>query len=146
MAREMLYPDEKPQVSRRSSLEQYKGFLSTMIRGGWSPIVFDQLDGINCETVKSHPVIISWGNDIGYEYSDGECHYASDHFVYTDKEGVEQVVLPTCMGGDGEMYLKYVNKNSFINFDNASLGVHNTKTLRVGLDYSLASETLPAAE
>lgn len=142
MAREMLYPDESPMVHRRSSIDQYSGFISVMDKGGWSPIVFDQLDGIYCETIKSHPVIISFGNDIGYEYKDAECSYASDHFVTVDKYGVEEELLPTCMGGEGEMYVKFIKSNSFVNIGDASLGVHNQKNLRVGLDYVLSDKTL----
>lgn len=143
--REILYPDEYPQVHRHSSIEQYKGFLSTMTRGGWTPIVFDQLDGINCETVISHPVIISWGDDIGYHFPEARCSYTSEKFIYTDKEGVEQKLLPECYGGSGEFYEEFIRKNTFINFDcDTSLGVRNTQELRVGLDYVLAEETLPA--
>lgn len=147
MTREMLYPDEKPQVARHSSLDQYEGFLAIECRGGWTPVVFDQLDGINCETIYTHPVIISFTNDIGYHFDDAECNYASDHFVYFDKEGVEESLLPKCMGGGGETYLKYVRENTFINYDlDASLGAHNEKSLRVGMSYVLADKTLPATD
>lgn len=142
---EMLYPDEHEQVHRHSSIDQFKGFLSTMVKGGWAPIVFDQLDGINCETVMSHPVIISFGGDVGYVFPEAHCTYASDHFVYFDKEGVEQKLLPECFGGGGELYDTFVKSNSFVNFDDdSSVGVHNTKKLRTGLSYVLADENLPA--
>ena len=94
MAFDILYPDEgNEQVHRHSSIDQFRGFLSTMVKGGWAPIVFDQLDGINCETIISHPVIISFGDDIGYVFPEAHCSYASDKFVYFDKEGVEQRLL-----------------------------------------------------
>lgn len=144
---EMLYPDEHEQVHRHSSIDQFRGFLSTMVKGGWAPIVFDQLDGINCETVISHPVIISFGGDVGYVFPEAHCTYASDHFVYFDKEGVEQKLLPECFGGGGEFYDTFVKSNSFVNFDdNSSVGVHNTKKLRTGLSYVLADENLPAVD
>lgn len=147
MTRPMLYPDETPQVHRHSSIGQYRGFLSVMTRGGWTPIVFDQLDGINCETVFSHPVIISWGDDIGYHFPEAECSYASSKFLYLDKEGVEQRLLPECMGGGGEFYEQFIKSNLFVNFDdNTSLGVVNRQKIRVGLDYVLADETLPPSE
>ena len=61
MAYPILYPDEgSEQVHRHSSIDQFRGFLSVMKKGGWAPIVFDQLDGINCEDIVSHPVIISF--------------------------------------------------------------------------------------
>ena len=147
---EILYPDESPSVKRHSSIDQFKGFLSVMVKGGWAPIVFDQLDGISCETVKTHPVVISFGGDLGYVFPEAKCTYASDKFVYFDKEGVEQRLLPACMGEGGEFYDTYIKSNSFINFDGpdggSSVGVHETKTLRAGLSYVLADQTLPPAE
>lgn len=143
MAREILLPDEHPTVHRRSSIDQYRNFLSVMKKGGWAPIVFDQLDGITCETVKHHPIIISFGNDVGYHFKDGECSYTSDKFVYFDKAGVEQRLLPECMGGKGEFYELYVKGSSFLNFDvDSSLGSHNIKRLRTGLDYVISDEIL----
>lgn len=145
---ETLYPDEgNEQVHRHSSIDQFRGFLSVMKQGGWAPIVFDQLDGINCETIISHPVIISWGGDIGYVFPEAHCTYASDHFVYFDKEGVEQKLLPECFGGGGDWYQEYVRKNTFVNFDSDdSIGVHNRKKLRTGLDFCLADNNLPPVE
>lgn len=144
---DILYPDEHEQVHRHSSIDQFRGFLSTMVKGGWVPIVFDQLDGINCETIMSHPVIISFGDDVGYVFPEAHCAYASDHFVYFDKEGVEQKLLPECFGGGGEFYDTFIKSNSFVNFDDdSSVGVHNTKKLRTGLSYVLADENLPAVD
>lgn len=143
----ILYPTNDAQVHRHSSIDQFEGFLSVMKKGGWAPIVFDQLDGINCEDIVSHPVIISWSNDIGYVFPEAHCSYASDHFVYTDKEGVEQKILPECFGGGGEFYDKFIKSNNFIDFDDdTSLGVHNKTTIRTGLSYVIADETLPVVE
>lgn len=144
MHREMLYPDEKPMVKRRSSIDQFREFLSVMTKGGWTPIVFDQLDGIKCETIFSHPVILSFNNDIGYVFPEAHCSYASDKFVYFDKEGVEHKLLPECMGGKGEFFDFYTKSFNFVNFDGSSVGTHNRLNLRVGLDYVLSDETLPA--
>lgn len=145
---EILYADESnDQVHRHSSIDQFRGFLSTMVKGGWVPIVFDQLDGITCETVFSHPVVISFGDDIGYVFPEAHCTYASDKFVYFDKEGVEQKLLPECMGGGGEFYDTFIKSNSFINFDDdSSVGAHSKKRLRTGLSYVIADETLPAVD
>lgn len=148
MAYPILYADEShEQVHRHSSIDQFRGFLSVMIKGGWAPIVFDQLDGITCETVKTHPVVISFGGDLGYVFPEAQCSYASDKFVVFDKEGVEQKLLPECFGEGGEFYDTFVKSNSFLNFDDdTSLGVHNLKRTRVGLSYVVADETLPAVE
>ena len=143
----ILYPTNDAQVHRHSSIDQFKGFLSVMKKGGWAPIVFDQLDGINCEDVVSHPVIISLSNDIGYVFPEAHCTYASEHFVYFDKEGVEQKLLPECFGGGGEFYDKFIKSNTFVNFDNdSSVGVYNKKRLRTGLSYVLADEDLPPSD
>lgn len=153
MAFPILYAEEKEQVHRHSSIDQFKdGFLSAWKQGGWAPIVFDQIDGIGeCSGIKSHPVTISFGSDLGYVFPEGKCTYFSDHFIVVDKNGVEQKVLPECFGGKGELYDAFVDKNAFINFDIAdgiasSLGVHNKATLRVGLSYCVADETLPAVK
>lgn len=148
MAFDILYPDESnEQVHRHSSIDQFRGFLSTMVKGGWAPIVFDQLDGINCETIISHPVVISFGGDLGYVFPEAHCTYASDHFVYFDKEGVEQKLLPECFGGGGEFYDTFIKSNTFVNFDDdSSIGLHNTKRTRVGLSYVTADEILPPVD
>ena len=132
-------------AKRKSSIDQFRGFLSVMIKGGWAPIVFDQLDGISCETVKSHPVIISLSDDIGYIFPEAHCEYASDKFIYFDKNGVEQKLLPAIFGGTGEYYDEYIRKNSFVNFDaDSSAGVHSTTRTRVGTSYVICDKTLPA--
>lgn len=145
---EVLYPIDDAQVHRHSSIDQFSdGFLSVYKQGGWAPIVFDQLDGITCETIKSHPVILSFGDDIGYIFPEAHCQFTSDKFVYFDKEGVEQRPLPSCFGGKGEFYDVYVDKSSFINFDsNDSLSTSDKFQLRTGLSYVLAEESLPPAE
>lgn len=145
---EFLYPTDDIKVHRHSSIDQFKGFLSAWEKGGWAPVIFDQLDGIVCETMKTHPVAISFGGDLGYLYPEAHCTYSSDHFIYVDHEGVEQKILPECFGGSGDFYDAFVKKFSFVNFDGddggSSLGLHQTKNLRVGLDYVTAEETLPA--
>lgn len=150
---EILYATNDAQVHRHSSLDQFKdGFLSAWVKNGWAPIVFDQIDGIGeCSGIKSHPVIVSFGDDLGYTFPEGKCTYFSDRFIYFDKNGIEQRVLPECFGGKGELYDAFVDKNAFINFDTvngiaSSLGVHNQATLRVGLSYVKADETLPAVK
>lgn len=144
---EILYASEDEQVKRYSSIDQFKEYVHTIKQGGSCPIIFDQLDGIGeCGGIKSHPVAITFGES-DYIYPEGRCTYVSDHFIYVDKEGVEHRLLPECQGGLGEFYDVFVKSNSFINFDDdSSLGLHNETTLRVGLDYVKASETLPPAD
>lgn len=147
MTTEILYADENPSVKRHSSLDQYKGFLAVAKKGGWAPIVFDQLDGITCETLHTHPVVISFGDDLGFHFPEAECTYLSEKFVHFDKKTVEQALLPECMGGTGEFYEYYVDANAFINFgDGTSVGTRDVVKLRVGLDYVKSDETLPSSD
>ena len=143
----ILYPDEGgQQIHRHSSIDQFNDFLSVWKQGGWAPIVFDQLDGIKCEAIKTHPVVISWGKDLGYIFPEAHCTFISDKFVYFDRTGVEQRILPSVFGGNGELFPEYVNKNSFVNYDNGnSVGVRSEQKFRTGLSYVTADETLPAA-
>lgn len=144
MAFPILYADETERVHRYSSIDQFKdGFLSAWKLGGWAPILFDQLDSIReCSGIKSHPVIVSFGNDLGYIYPEKKCTYMSDRFIYFDKQGVEQKALPECFG-EG-FYDKWIDADAFVNFDgDNSLGVHNETTLRVGTSYVKCDETLP---
>lgn len=149
MAFPILYAEETETIKRHSSIDQFKdGFLSAWKQGGWAPIVFDQIDGIGeCSGIKSHPVILSFGNDLGYTFPEGKCTYYSDHFIYVDKNGIEYKKLPECQGGNGELYATSIDAFAFVNFDNdSSLGMHQTKKLRVGLSYVTADETLPAID
>lgn len=139
---EMLYPSENPMVERRSSIGQFKNFLAVIKKGGWAPIVFDMLDYIDCDKVKTHPVAITFGDD-SYIYPEGRCIYENDTWVTVDKRGVEEKLLPECFGGQGETYETFVDSNSFVNFDDSALGVHNKTTLRVGTSYVKCDETLP---
>lgn len=144
---EMIYANEKPQVHWHSSIDQYKGYLSVVREGGYTPIVFDQLDGISCKAINTHPVVISFGNDVGYHFSDAECSYASDKYIYFDRETLEERPLPSIFGGSGEFYTAFVRDNVFINFDtDESVGVREEKRLRVGMSYALADKILPVAE
>lgn len=144
MPRATLYSDENPQVNRKSSINQYGGFFAVKCQGGWTPIVFDQLDGVNCQTVNSHPIVLSFTNDVGYHFPEARCSYTSEKFIYADKEGVEQKLLPSCFGGSGEFFEQFIREYTFVNFDcDNALGVRNTQNLRVGLSYVLADETLP---
>ena len=77
---EMLYPSEEEHAHRKSSIGQFKNYLSVWKDGGWAPIVFDQLIGIKCDKVKTEPVVITFGND-SYVYPEGHCAYFSDKWI-----------------------------------------------------------------
>lgn len=147
---EILYSSEQPQVYRRSSIDQFSNYLSTWAKGGWAPIVFDKLDSIGtCSGIKSHPIIISW-DPVGYIFPEAHCTYVNDKFITVDKKGGEMALLPECQGPGG-FYERFIDKRAFVNFDavdgvDSSLGIHQTKTLRTGLDYVEALETLPVVD
>lgn len=141
----ILYPEEHDKVKRRSSIDQFANYLAVMKQGGWAPIVFDQLDGITCDTIKTHPVVISW-DDVNYVFPESRCDYPFDEFITFDKDEVEQIALPPEFGGEGELIDVFSSSNQFVNIGASSVGSHNIKRTRVGASYVLSDETLPAVE
>lgn len=142
----VLIASESPKVNRHSSIDQFRGFLSVMTKGGWTPIVFDQLDGITCDQIKSHPVILSFGGDVGYVFPEAHCTYVTDKYLTYNKHELQEKRLPEIFGGQGEFYQEFVKADSFVNFDNAALGVTEVRQLRTGLSYVLADKNLPATD
>lgn len=148
MSKEILYPDETAQVHRRSSAGQFSNFLSVMKDGTWSPVVFNQLDGIRCETVKSHPIILELRPTLGYIYPEKRCVFVKDDLVSYAKEGVEEKLLPEEFGGTGdEWYQEAIDEESLVGLaGDTPLGLHTEQVTRVGLDYVVSDETLPAVD
>lgn len=140
---EILFHDDERKVKAYSSIDQYSKFIATYERGGWTPIEFDYLDYIDCDKVVSHPVIIEFDDKIGYHFPIGECGFTTDEYLLMDKEGTELRELSECMGGG--FYEAYDKSKIIINFDdNSALGTHNRYRLKIGMDYFLADEILPA--
>ena len=139
----VLFPNEERRTTTHSSIDQYHKFIATYERGGWTPIEFDYLDYIDCDKVVSHPVIIEFDDKLGYYFPIGECEYDTDEYILTDRHEIVLEELPDCMG---EGFYEAWNKSQdIINFDNGtSLGTHNKYRLRIGQDYYLAEEFLPA--
>lgn len=108
--------------------------------GQFFPIVFDNLDYIDCDRVKSHPVIVSTVDELDYEYPVRECTYYTDDYVYVDEHGTELRKLPHWFGD--AFYTKYVDTNNFINFDTEAFGTRNKETVQSGLHYVESTETL----
>lgn len=138
---EVLYHSDDRQVKTLSSIDQYRKFIATYERGGWTPIQFDYIDYIDCGKVVSHPIIIEFGDDIGYNFPIGECEFATDEYQLFEKKEVELRALPECLG-DG-FYQAYEDTDILINFDGAALGTRNNYKLKIGQDYYLANEILP---
>jgi len=108
--------------------------------GQFFPIVFDHLDYIDCDQVKSHQVIVSTVDELDYEYPVRECTYYTDEYVYVDEQGKELRALPHWFG-EG-FYQKYYDYNSFVNFDTEAFGTRNKETVQSGLHYATALDTL----
>lgn len=143
----VLYHEDDPKVKVHSSIDQYKGFFAAYERGGETPIEFDQIDFIKCvgdcgeKTVVSHPVIIEYGEGLGYHFPIDECEYATDDYPTYDKEGVELLPLPEEQG-DG-FYEAYDKSQAIVNGDGNALGIRNNYKLKIGLDYYRTDRILP---
>lgn len=131
-------------IKRYSSIDQYGAFLSVKKGGVNIPLRFDKLDWINCDGIKTHPVIISDGTDIGYNFPVREYTYFTDNYLVMDRKEVVVKQLPEWFGKG--WYEKALNEKVFTNADNGSLGNRDKVTLRVGLDYILADDTLDSAD
>lgn len=131
---------DEANIHRHSSANQYGNFLAVQKGGVNIPLRFDSLDWINCEGIKTHPVIVSDGNDIGYHFPVGHYTYFTDTYLIMDRNEVVVKQLPKWFG-DG-WYEQYLNEKTFTNFDGCSLGERNRVDLRIGLEYVLADEIL----
>lgn len=149
---EVLFPSEEKRIKTLSSIDQYSKFIATYERGGWAPIEFDFIDYIKCigceggdkYEVVTHPVVIEFDDSIGYNFPIGECDFITDDYLKFDRNGTELLPLPECMG-DG-FYERALDGEEIINFDDSALGVRNNYKLKIGQDYYLADEILPAAD
>ena len=120
----------------KSSISQarYNKLSVTNNLGQFFPIVFDHLDYIDCDRVKSHPIIVSTVDELDYEYPVRECTYYTDEYVYVDKQGMELRKLPHWFGEDA-FYKTYDNSSSYINFDSEAFGTRNKQTVQSALHY-----------
>lgn len=131
---------DQTDTRRHSSIDQYGSFLSVKKGGVNVPIRFDSLDWINCEGIKTHPIIISDGTDIGFNFPVGHYTYITDDYILMDRKEVVVKKMPEWFGKG--WYEKALNEKVFTNFDNGSLGMRNKVNLRIGLDYVLTDEIL----
>lgn len=141
---EYLNDADETNVHRHSSINQYKGFLSVKKGGVNVPLRFDSLDWINCEGIETHPVIVSGGDDIGFNYPIGHYTYFTDTYIIMDRNKVIAKKLPAWYGQG--WYEKSMRDKVFTNFDDRSLGMRNRTELYIGLDYVKADEMLDSAD
>lgn len=147
----LLFSREENKVSVHSSIDQYRKFIATYERGGWTPIEFDYLDYVECIGCDgkdrfhpvTHPVVIEFGDEIGYNFPIDEYEYTTDDYLKMDRKEVVLLPLPEFYG-DG-FYEAYEDGETITNFDDGNaMGVRNDYSLKIGQDYYLADEILPA--
>ena len=142
---DILFPDEEKNIKVLSSIDQYSKFLSVYERGGYTPIEFDFIDYIKCIGCEGGDKYIEFDDPIGYNFPIGECEFVTDEYLKFDRDGTELLPLPECMG-DG-FYERALDGEEIVNFDNGTaLGTRNNYRLKIGQDYYLANEVLPAEE
>lgn len=142
---EILKASDDRQIERKSSIDQYKNFLSVFRQGGWIPISYDVLESLTCDGAASHRAIMTDDKDWnGYHYPIATCHRIRGAYLTTDKKGLEEKDLP-CWQGKGK-YSQYVDEQRITNADNEAIGVINDVKYRIGLDYYTCKNTLPAVE
>jgi hypothetical protein len=88
MKLEYLNDADEYTVKRHSSIDQYKSFLSVKKGGVNVPLRFDKLDFINCDGMKTHQVIISEGNDLGFNFPVGHYTFFTDTYLIGDRKEV----------------------------------------------------------
>lgn len=141
---EFILPDEERVLERKSSIYQFRGFLAVRRGDEWVPIAYDVLDGIHCDHVDSHKAVLTREPYIGYAFPVKECRYLSDTYVLGAEKGVELLPLPEQFGVG--FYESAYDRFYAVNGEDSSLGVSNDTTLRVGLDYVLANDSLEPAD
>lgn len=133
--------DERRTVTKSSISQAREHVLSvTNNLGQYFPILWDHLDYIDCDQVKWHQEMVSDSDELAYMYPVSECTYYTDQYVYVDEHGKELRALPHWFG---EGFIEvFVDKNTFVNFDDQALGVRNKQTLQNGLHYVEARDNI----
>lgn len=139
-----LYPIDDDHVERKSSIFQHADLLSVMKKGEWCPVVFDHIDGVECEKLHTSKRALRVAEGLNYTFPVGTCHYAHDDLVLSQKDKIELRVLPEEFGTG--LYQTHERKNVFTNVEDQAVGTHNDITLRVGKDYVRATTTLDAVD
>ena len=139
---ETVYLDDADEydIRRYSSIDQYANFLSVLKGGKAVPIRFDKLDWINCDGLHTHPVIVSDGTDLGFNFPIGHYTYFTDNYLVMDRKEVIIKKLPEWFGKG--WYEKALNEKSITNFDGHSLGERTRVNLMIGQDYIKSDEVL----
>ena len=108
--------------------------------GQFLPIVWDNLDYIYCGEPHTHPVIISYDDQLDYQYPVGRCTYFADKIITHDAKGEEIRQLQEWFGAG--FIRVYNDKLQIINDDESSFGTRDAETLQIGLHYTVANDEL----
>lgn len=143
---DVVYLDDADEsdIHRYSSINQYGAFLSVKKGGVEIPLRFDKIDWIDCGKLKTHPVIISDGTDIGFDFPVGHYTYFTNTYYIMDRKEVVVKELPEWFGKG--WYEKALNERVFTNFDGHSLGETNQVNLRIGYDYVKSDDVLDSSD
>lgn len=138
---EILKSSDDRQIEVKSSIDQYKNFLSVFKQGGWIPISYDVLESITCDGVASHKAIMTDDKDWnGYHYPIATCHKVRGRYLVTDNQGIELKDLPEWQGKG--QYQAWVDDRRVTNADNEAVGTISKVKYRIGLDYYKAKKNL----
>lgn len=141
---EILEAHEPHRVKRYSSISQYEGMLAVRRGDEWVPVVYDVLDGLNCDHMLSHKAMLARKSFVGYNFPVKECTYVSERILAHTQKGTELRALPEWYGTG--FYEADYDRKVLTNAENGALGVTNKMTLRVGLDYVIAHDHLDPAD
>lgn len=107
--------------------------------GQFLPIVWDNLDYIDCGEIHTHPVIISYDDQLAYNYPVAHCTFYSDKYILHDGEDKVEM-LPEWFGAG---FYRAANDNLEIVVDDvSSMGTRDADTLQIGLHYVEANDSL----
>lgn len=141
----ILKASDDRRLEEKSSIDQYKNFLSVYRQGGWVPIAYDVLESIGCDGARTHRAIMTddkdWG---GYHYPVATCRRLRGKHLLTDHQGTELKDLPEWQG-EGK-YEDFVDELRITNADNEAVGTADQVSYKVGLNYYACKKTAPAVE
>lgn len=139
---ELLESADERTLERKSSIYQFEGFLAVRKGDEWAPIQYDVLDAVRCNRVEGHKAVLANKPYIGYVYPVAERRYVSEAYVAGEEKGTELLPLPEFYGTG--FYENAYDRKNLVNGATGALGVVNDTTLRVGLDYVVAKDSLEA--
>ena len=132
--------DERRTLTKGSNSQSRPDTISVHNGAGqFLPIVWDHLDYIYCGEAHTHPVMISYDDQLAYQYPVGHCSFYSDKIILHDGEDKIEM-LPEWFGAG--FYRSVNDSHEIVVDDVSSMGVREADTLQIGLHYVESKETL----